>query len=267
VRGLELSTATGPRLPLLIYLSDRRLQAVPLGGGTFSLRFEDLSGRVNVNRADPDLLVNLIQLAGLDRSRAEEIADGILDWIDADDLHRGRGAEADYYARRGLAAPRNAPVLRLDELLRVKGMTRDVLYGGGRLAGLTPFLTTEGSGKINVNTAPREVLLAIPGMDAFTVTRILADRERRHLRTLEDVLGREAAARLAANPLLGILSFDATEMRIEAVGELPGSNTRSRVAATVGILPAGVVVRSWQDDVQASAPLAPAAEILLPESS
>lgn len=265
--GRDPRAASGARPQLLTYLADRTRDAVPLGEGSYRLRFEDLSGRVNVNRADPQLLANLVQLSGVDRSRAEEVTDGILDWIDADDLHRPRGAEREWYGQRGLPVPKNAPVTQLDELLLVKGITREVLYGGGRYQGLAAFLTTEGAGKINVNTAPAEILLAIPGMDQGTVTRILATRARGHMRSLDEALGPAVEERLGANPTLGILSFETTEMRIDAVGDLPGSRTRSHVRATVGILPAGVIVRSWRDGLSGGPPLAPGTVIRLGEAS
>ncbi|MFN2433038.1 MAG: general secretion pathway protein GspK [Gemmatimonadota bacterium] len=254
-----------PRPPLMAYLAARGLDGVPLGAGSYSLRFQDLSGLVNVNRADPAVLANLAQRTGLDRAAAESVADAILDWIDADDLHRARGAEREHYARRGRPLPRNSPVLGLDELLLVEGVTPDVLYGGGRLLGLERFLTTEGNGKINVNTAPPDVLLAIPGMDPGTVTRLLTERERRHLASLEDAFGDQAAQRLAAEPELGVLSFETTDLRLEAVGRLPGSGTESRVQAVVGILPSTLVVRAWRDDGGAALALAPAPVIRLPE--
>jgi type II secretory pathway component PulK len=257
---------TGPQPPLMGYLSARGLVRLPLGTGTYTLRFDDLSGRVNVNRVDPDMLVNLLQVVGLDRSRAEELSDSILDWIDADDLHRARGAEGEYYVRQGRPTPRNAPIYQLRELLLIKGMTADIFYGErsdgtGRLKGLVRFLTTEGAGKINVNTAPAEVLLAIPGMDAAAISRILAERELRHLGGIGDVFGGAAPERMAASPLLGILTFQATEMRVEGTGELPGGGFRSRVSAMVGVLPAGLIIRNWQDDIPGGLPLAPGAAL------
>lgn len=263
-RRVPMDQVTGPRPPLLTYLADRGLEK-PLGEGSFRLRFEDLSGRLNVNRVEPELLANLAQLTGLDRSTAEQITDAILDWIDADDLHRGRGAERSWYERRDLPPPRNTPILQLEELLLVKGMTHEIFYGGGRLKGLAHFLTNEGSGKVNVNTAPAEVLLAVVGMDRTIVTQILAQRQRRHLRSLEDALGTGADELLMNHPNLNVFSFETTEMRIEATGALPGSRTRARVRATVGILPAGVVVRNWVDDFPAGLALAPGAAVRLPE--
>ena len=60
----------------------------------------------------------------------ESTADAILDWIDADNAPRDLGAEADYYL--GLdppVRPRNAVPPSLDELLLVRGVTREKLFG------------------------------------------------------------------------------------------------------------------------------------------
>ena len=58
------------------------------------------------------------------------IADAILDWLDTDDMAREFGAESDYY--RTLGGPhsaRNGPLQSLDELLLVRGVTRELLFG------------------------------------------------------------------------------------------------------------------------------------------
>ena len=59
-----------------------------------------------------------------------EIADAILDWIDEDDIPREYGAELDYYSSiEPPYVPRNGPVNSMDELLMVRGVTPDLLYG------------------------------------------------------------------------------------------------------------------------------------------
>ncbi len=59
-----------------------------------------------------------------------ELADSILDWIDADEVPREFGAEREYYAALDPPrAPRNAPPEAIDELLQVRGVTRRLLYG------------------------------------------------------------------------------------------------------------------------------------------
>lgn len=68
----------------------------------------------------------LINLPGM----TDELADAILDYIDADDTVRSFGAESAYY--QGLAMPypaKNGPLESLDELLMVRGVSPMLLYG------------------------------------------------------------------------------------------------------------------------------------------
>jgi len=59
-----------------------------------------------------------------------EVADAILDWIDADSTPRSSGAEADRYSSLGLDyQPRNALPPLLEELLLVPGVTPELLLG------------------------------------------------------------------------------------------------------------------------------------------
>jgi DNA uptake protein ComE-like DNA-binding protein len=60
----------------------------------------------------------------------DAIADAILDWIDADSVPRTQGAEADYYSSLSPAyAPRNGPPATIEELLLVRGVTPQLLFG------------------------------------------------------------------------------------------------------------------------------------------
>ena len=104
-------------------------------GGTFEQRFGviDEGGKLNVNSLialDPtgELLYNaLMKLPGM----LAEVADAIVDWVDADDDARASGAESAYYL--SLPTPykaKNGPLNSLDELLLVKGVTPYSLYGG-----------------------------------------------------------------------------------------------------------------------------------------
>jgi DNA uptake protein ComE-like DNA-binding protein len=59
-----------------------------------------------------------------------DVADAILDWIDPDDEPREYGAEIDYYS--GLVppyTPANGPLKTIEELLLVRGVTPDLLFG------------------------------------------------------------------------------------------------------------------------------------------
>lgn len=68
----------------------------------------------------------LLSLPGM----TEEIADAILDWMDADDDIREYGAEIEFYT--GLEppyAPKNGPLESVEELLLVRGVTPELLFG------------------------------------------------------------------------------------------------------------------------------------------
>ena len=69
----------------------------------------------------------LLQLPGM----TEATAAAILDWLDADGQPRSGGAEAEYYAGLGLPyEPRNGVPALLEELLLVRDVSRQALFGG-----------------------------------------------------------------------------------------------------------------------------------------
>lgn len=102
-----------------------------LEGGRFGL--EDESGRLNLST----LLVAETREPGAGRrwllalpGMTEAIADAILDWLDEDDMPRSLGAERDYYTSLPEPLlPANGPAATLEQLLRVKGVTPELLWG------------------------------------------------------------------------------------------------------------------------------------------
>ena len=98
-----------------------------------------------------------------------------LDYQDPDNLYRIGGAEAGQYEAKGLPPPTNRTLVTPLE-------TRRILGWGEALAGrsdaeLMSLVTAARTVMINVNTAPAEVLQAIPGVDAVTAERIVALRQ------------------------------------------------------------------------------------------
>jgi type II secretory pathway component PulK len=104
------------------------------GAGSQPYRFgvTDEGGKINLNalmQLDSsgtiahNMLINLPNMT-------EDLANSILDWIDADSQPRTSGAENDYYfALNPPYSAKNAPLDTLDELLLVKGVTPRLLYG------------------------------------------------------------------------------------------------------------------------------------------
>lgn len=96
-------------------------------------------------------------------AEAAEIVESIVDWIDRDDQESIRGAEDAYY--RTLPEPyscKNGPIEFVEELLLVRGISRDLLYGTEQTEALADYITAQGSGgKININSADPLLLLAL----------------------------------------------------------------------------------------------------------
>jgi type II secretory pathway component PulK len=163
-RRTRLGTATVPE----------RLD-VRVEPGRLSYRLTDESARINLNRATRDVLDRLLQDLGAEKTDRDTIIDSIQDWRDPNEEHRLNGAESDYY----LALPvpyrsKNGDFNSVDELLQVRGMTRELLYGRPDAPGLAEHLTVFGPGVTNMNTASPVVLRALgfaPAEVDFIVSR------------------------------------------------------------------------------------------------
>jgi len=92
---------------------------------------EDL--KVNVNMVQEVQLKEVLQRAGAGESDLENLADRILDFIDADDVPRLHGMEKDAYIKAGLSyVPFDGPLTSLDQLLLVPGLSQQLFYGYDR---------------------------------------------------------------------------------------------------------------------------------------
>jgi general secretion pathway protein K len=165
-----------------------------LDNGSYKLSMTDESGKININTLTDFsgiVLNNLLVNLGIEKETADTIVDSILDWKSPTGLHRLHGADSSYYS--SLPNPykaKNANFDNLEELLLVKGVTPDILYGNSQRPGLIRFLTVYGyANKININAAAPEVLRAIPFLSEDAVQKIIT------LRSADDA---EAAAELQA---------------------------------------------------------------------
>ena len=164
-----------------------------LGESKYSFSIADESGKININAltdANGIILNSLIVNLGLPGETANTIVDSILDWKDADNLRRLNGAEDEYY--QSLPVPykaKNDKLDTLEELLLVRGVTPEILFGSGNSRGLINFLTVYSKGPaINLNAAAKEVLMALPNMTSSMADRIVEFRETAELRGRQDVI-------------------------------------------------------------------------------
>lgn len=170
--------------------SSLTLTNVHLGPGIFSVKITDAERKFNINVASRPILQQALTLVGLDISDSSTIIDSILDWRDPDDSARINGAESADYARMGASyGAKNGPIDDLSELLLVNGVTPDIYWGPDRNnpyqpavagplpqigytdrlltrpVGLVDLFCTVSSGRVNINTAPMEVLELLPHVD------------------------------------------------------------------------------------------------------
>jgi len=141
--------------------------------GYFIARIEDESGKIPLNKlikgeeyneSIREMLIRLLsqQEFGLDARKVDEIVDSIKDWIDADDNTSSYGAESGYYASQDSPyKAKNAPLDCIEELLMVKGITKEIFYGTKDKPSLVKYVTVDSEGLININTAPTIVLRSL----------------------------------------------------------------------------------------------------------
>jgi general secretion pathway protein K len=212
--------------------------------GSFNLLIEDEGGKIPINRLVSgngynapirDFLLRLLTgpYFRLSQDQAGKVVDAMKDWIDADDEVTGDGAEGSYYA--GLDRPyaaKNAPLDCIEELLMVKGVTRELFYGTGESSGLASCLTVFGDGKININTAPKPVLRALSAEMTEDAVERLDHYRRDEKNDLADPAWYSRVQGVAnLNIPGGLTSVRSDTFRIAAVG-LQGRMTQ-RITAVV----------------------------------
>jgi general secretion pathway protein K len=166
----------------------------------------DEQGKFNLNnlvvnnqksQPDVDAFGNLLASLGIPR----ELADAVVDWIDADaDLTSGAGAEDSYY----LTLPRpyraaNAPMIQVEELYRVRG------FDAAAMAKLKPHVTAlDTRTAVNVNTADELVLAALlPKVSADRIVEIMKLQRTKPFRSTAEV-----AAFLGTDSGVGAANID-----------------------------------------------------------
>ena len=89
--------------------------------------------KVNVNKATPEQIKDVLRKTGMEDFAAEGLADVIADFIDRDELSRLHGAEKDQYKHLGLHyGPFNGPLLSIEQMLLIPGITQEMFFAYGQ---------------------------------------------------------------------------------------------------------------------------------------
>ena len=230
-----------------------------LGSGMFRVRLVDEGGKINLNRADEQILRRVFTNLGVEGSVADILVDSIMDWRDPDDLHRTNGAESDYYRSLSPAyTAKNGPLDSVEDLLWIRGMTPALFYGsaddsdprwsGSPQVGLREVFTIDSPiDRVNLRTATAEVIHAMTGIAMEKCRSFVEERKRLSEKTLTDLL-----------PLLGIGSGDAvlqafiftnpSVVAVDAEGRPTDSRSARRVKGVVRLGGAqGFEIVRWLD--------------------
>jgi len=158
-------------------------------GGTFTISYvrEDATEQVFYGAVDEESKININEIAKragagdqnsrnvlmnlfLEADNAEEILDSVLDWVDEDSTPRAEGAETSDYETFGDFdyECKNGPLDSIEELLLIKGMTPAIFRT------VKDRITVFGEGKVNLNTAGREVMQCL-GLHESLIDEIIRE--------------------------------------------------------------------------------------------
>jgi general secretion pathway protein K len=223
--------------------------------GTIEISITEESGRICLNGLitpsgdDEPKTLAVLQSLCKRLQLPESIWNALADWMDSNDSPRTNGAETPYYqAQKPPYAAHNAKLATIAELSLVKGFTPEIV------AKLRPFVTVFADSdwmpgtmaKININTAPKEVLTALDvGIDDRMAERILEERRLQPFKDPAELSSRIAGAETVSINLIGKVSVKGTLFRITSVARV--KETARTVEAVLRMSGGTPVLLSWQE--------------------
>jgi len=220
--------------------------------GAIEITVTEESGKVNLN----DLLFNndesetstlkSLKRLGKRLQIPDEVWNSLADWQDSDDQTRSNGAEMPYYqAQKPPYTARNGKLATIAELSLVRGFTAE------HIAALRPFVTIYAAeagafvSKVNLNTAPKEVLVALDeGIDERLAERILEERRLKPFQAPGE-LSRIPGAEALSQKLTVKANVKGTLFRITSVARV--KETARTVEAVIRMSGGSPETLSWQE--------------------
>lgn len=193
--------------------------------GEVDIQIADEDAKLNINTATPEQLRQLFAHAGVAEEAIPGIIDCIMDWRDPDrdEVHL-QGAEDEYY--EGLPEAYKAKNGAFDvpeELGLVKGITPDIMYGGGEISAVLPLITTLGGRGMNINTVSTSVMRML-GLDAYEIEAVMKQR------THETGGFRGVPEQFAGR---GLSAMSSSTLKVEVTARAKNSSLASKITAVV----------------------------------
>ena len=156
-----------------------------IDGQKTNITIVDEAGKININYAEPRIILNLFSHLLKDEMLAKKLTDATLDWRDPDDIPRAFGAEQTLYSPGSRYSHiRNGPFRNIEELMAVIGFNKTIYEQ------IKPFVTTYTKHPgVSLYSASIDTLMALPTMTISTAEEIVAIREAEGNRLLARLSG------------------------------------------------------------------------------
>ena len=161
--------------------------------------------------------------------------------------------------RRGgpLGSDDPTPFLAIDEARFLEGVDDSDWYGSEHRPGLRDLFTIYGDGRVNVNTAPREVLEALPEFDPAAAATIISYRagadgeletaDDRSFRSVEDIATATGIQMNDLQPIARFCKFESQFFTITGFATLRQGKVRAVSKATVQVVNGTATVLNWSE--------------------
>jgi type II secretory pathway component PulK len=150
--------------------------SVTLSTGTARARISDEGGRIDIGKAPVEVLAALLRAVGAPEGLADNVAQAIVAWRNANDAGRTNGTKQIANNGKGAVIANNSgpkhPFADILDLAQVPGVAP------GWISAMRPLTTIYGSETVNPLTAPAGVIAALPGIDRKLVEAFLAARRQ-----------------------------------------------------------------------------------------
>ncbi len=150
-------------------------QQINFSQGKVKVKIEDEEGKINPNflkvrdrKERRERIEQMLELCDI-LNIGYTLVPSLIDWIDEDKevcvlpfiTGENSGAEDEYYSSLEEPYPcKNLPLELKEEILLVKGMKKEIWEGKENRKGFKDLVTVYGRGKVNLNTAPEEIIRA-----------------------------------------------------------------------------------------------------------
>jgi len=244
-----------------LWKKGQSLVRVPYEQGEALVEIVNETGKLDLNVAGRKQLARLFEARGLEAPEAAQLAAAIDHWRSPAGTNDSESEALEDYYRDAGYRPAHNRFGSVEEVLRVRGMSRDIFYGTAEFSRETGIRYEYGVGQdlsiysgstlVNVNYASEAVLLSVPGVGEDLAEPIVQERSNKPFKSLQDMAQRLAIS-LPDQALPFLTTEEAGTYSIVSVGEVNGSRVRRTIKAVVQVASQGAALHriiAWYDDV------------------